>query len=73
MTMRRGLTCRPCTQGDNNAGIIHAKRESEVNLPWNDDQFSRNSEQRGAGLLPHGMIGTVEVEFCGLPSMIRSE
>ena len=28
--------------------------------------------EAGAGSVPHGMMGTVEVEFCGLPSMILS-
>jgi hypothetical protein len=34
--------------------------------------FFRNSLHLGAGELPQGMIGTVEVEFCGDPSMILS-
>ena len=33
----------------------------------------RNSPHLGAAELPHGMIGTVEVEFCGDPSTTRSE
>ena len=32
----------------------------------------KNSPHFGAGSVPQGMIGTVEVEFCGLPSMILS-
>ena len=35
--------------------------------------FSMYSPHFGAGEFPHGMIGTVEVEFCGLPSIMRSE
>ncbi len=33
----------------------------------------RKSAQRGAALLPQGMIGTVDVEFCGEPSISLSE
>jgi len=35
--------------------------------------FSSQSAQRAGSLWPHGMIGTVEVEFFGEPSMILSE
>jgi hypothetical protein len=35
--------------------------------------FSTQSAHFGGGSAPHGMIGTVEVEFFGEPSMMRSE
>jgi hypothetical protein len=35
--------------------------------------FSIHSAHFGTSVAPHGMIGTVEVEFFGEPSMMRSE
>jgi hypothetical protein len=35
--------------------------------------FSIHSAHFGTSVEPHGMIGTVEVEFFGEPSMMRSE
>ena len=35
--------------------------------------FSTQSAHFGTSVVPHGMIGTVEVEFFGEPSMMRSE
>jgi hypothetical protein len=35
--------------------------------------LSSHSAHFGTSLAPHGMIGTVEVEFFGEPSMMRSE
>jgi hypothetical protein len=37
-----------------------------------DSYFSIQSTHFATGSLPHGMIGTEEVEFFGDPSMIRS-
>jgi hypothetical protein len=37
-----------------------------------DAYFSIQSPHLATGSLPHGMIGTDEVEFFGDPSMIRS-
>ena len=47
--------------------------------PWHEEMgesqpayWFRKSPHFGAGSLPQGMIGTVEVEFCGDPSMSLS-
>jgi hypothetical protein len=38
-----------------------------------EDHCSTQSAHRGGGSDPHGMIGTLEVEFLGEPSISLSE
>jgi len=52
--------------------LLSGVKRTSRHLVSAQHHFSRNSLHLGAGELPQGMIGTVEVEFCGDPSMILS-
>jgi hypothetical protein len=58
------VKCDPPVKGE-----FRSLARGRTDLPY----FSSQSPQRAGSCVPHGMIGTVDVEFLGEPSMILSE